>query len=106
MATKEKAAGLRTRAAYAGYLLHLNSIPAGGFQNWRDGLGWEKWRADIGGPLTHGEGTAQRTEAEPTKRERESRDKRRRARKDSAVWLGRIPVKEHCPARAHGRRRR
>ena len=32
------------------YMMHLNGdMPAGGgFQNWRDGIGWETWRADIG----------------------------------------------------------
>src|SRR5438045_6683960 len=32
----------------AAYMLHLDGIPAGGFQNWRDGLGWEDWCADVG----------------------------------------------------------
>jgi uncharacterized protein (DUF927 family)/phage/plasmid primase-like uncharacterized protein len=27
------------------YLLHLNGIPAGGFENHRDGIGWENWSA-------------------------------------------------------------
>lgn len=36
----------------AAYLLHLDSVPAGGFENHRDGLGWENWRADIGRRLT------------------------------------------------------
>lgn len=30
------------------YLLHLDGIPAGGFENFRDGLGWQNWHADIG----------------------------------------------------------
>jgi putative DNA primase/helicase len=31
------------------YLLHIDgTIPAGGFQNWQDGLGWEDWRFDPG----------------------------------------------------------
>jgi len=34
------------------YLLHLDGVPAGGFQNFRDGLDWENWRADIGRQLT------------------------------------------------------
>lgn len=32
----------------AAYLLHLDGIPAGGLENWRDGKGWESWRFDIG----------------------------------------------------------
>jgi putative DNA primase/helicase len=30
----------------AAYLLHLDDPPAGGFENWRDGQGWETWRCD------------------------------------------------------------
>jgi putative DNA primase/helicase len=30
----------------AAYLLHLDGIPAGGFENHRDGLGRENWRSD------------------------------------------------------------
>ena len=38
----------------AACLLHLDGIPAGGLENWRDGKGWESWRFDLGhaGPLT------------------------------------------------------
>ena len=44
----------------AAYLLHLDGIPAGGFENHRDGLGWEKWRADLGRPLAFAEAEAHR----------------------------------------------
>ncbi len=30
----------------AAYLLHLDGLPAGGFENWRDGRGWETWRCE------------------------------------------------------------
>src|SRR4249919_2502423 len=36
----------------AAYLLHLDGIPAGGMENWRDGKGWETWRLDVERPLT------------------------------------------------------
>ena len=39
----------------AAYLLHLDGIPAGGLENWRDGKGWESWRVDIGRALTPAE---------------------------------------------------
>src|SRR6202790_2085795 len=32
----------------AAYLLYLDALAAGGFENHRDGRGWETWRADIG----------------------------------------------------------
>ncbi|MGD0836928.1 MAG: hypothetical protein ABSB49_09835 [Polyangia bacterium] len=25
------------------YLLHMDGVPAGGFQNWKDGQGWQDW---------------------------------------------------------------
>jgi putative DNA primase/helicase len=34
------------------YLLHLDGVAAGGFENHRDGRGWENWRADIGRKLS------------------------------------------------------
>ena len=43
----------------AAYLLHLDGIPAGGLENWRDGKGWESWRVDIGRELTPAELDAQ-----------------------------------------------
>ena len=36
----------------AAYLLHLDGLPAGGMENWRDGLGWQTWRLDIGRTLS------------------------------------------------------
>jgi putative DNA primase/helicase len=32
----------------AAYLLHLNGIPVGGFQNWRDGIGWQRRLIQLG----------------------------------------------------------
>jgi putative DNA primase/helicase len=34
------------------YLLHLDGFPAGGFQNHKDGRGWENWHADPGRKLS------------------------------------------------------
>ena len=38
----------------AAYLLHLDGLPTGGMENWRDGLGWQAWRLDIGRTLSAG----------------------------------------------------
>jgi putative DNA primase/helicase len=32
----------------AAYVLHLDGLPAGGFENHRDGRDWETWRFDLG----------------------------------------------------------
>ena len=39
----------------AAYILHLDGFATGGFENWRDGRGWEPWRLDIGRSLTRAE---------------------------------------------------
>jgi putative DNA primase/helicase len=42
------------------YLLHLDGLPAGGFQNHKDGQGWENWHADPGRKLSVTENEALR----------------------------------------------
>ncbi len=63
----------------AAYLLHMDGIPAGGFENWRDGLGWENWRADIGRTLSATEEAAHRARIETARRERETEEAKRKA---------------------------
>ena len=77
------------------YLLHLDGVPAGGFQNFRDGLDWENWRADIGRQLTPEEEAANRArmEAQRAEREAEAKAKRDKARrKANAIWSGAKPA--------------
>lgn len=63
----------------AAYLLHLDGIPAGGFENWRDGFGWENWRADIDRMLSPAEEAVQRAKLENSRRERELEEAKRKA---------------------------
>src|SRR5580700_508419 len=63
----------------ASYLLHVDGFAAGGFQNWRDGLGWEDWRADVGRELTAAEREGLRAVADAARAERELDDARRHA---------------------------
>lgn len=63
----------------AAYLLHLDGIPAGGFENHRDGLGWENWRADTGRALTPAEEAEHRAKVEAQRQEREAEQARRHA---------------------------
>lgn len=76
----------------ATYLLHLDGIPAGGFENHRDGLGWENWRADTGRSPTPAEEAEHRAkveaarcqrEAEQASRHAEARERARRILADS-----------------------
>lgn len=53
------------------YILYLDGLPAGGFRNWRDGLGWQKWRASVQITKTPEERAAFRAGIERQKRERE-----------------------------------
>ncbi|MCK0507373.1 toprim domain-containing protein [Aromatoleum anaerobium] len=82
------------------YLLHLDGVPAGGFENHRDGLGWETWKADIGRRLTPEEEAAQRRiiEAQQAEREAEAKAKRDKARKRAhGLWNSAKPAPEDHP---------
>src|SRR4051812_40801652 len=63
----------------AAYVLHLDGVPAGGCQNWRDGIGWEDWRADIGRSLSPAEQEKHRRRIESAAAEREADKIRRQA---------------------------
>jgi len=82
------------------YLLHLDGVPAGGFQNFKDGLEWENWKADIGRQLTPEEEAAHRArvEAQRAEREAEAKAKREKARrKANAIWNGAKPAPDDHP---------
>lgn len=82
------------------YLLHLDGVPAGGFENHRDGLAWQPWRADIGRQLTPEEEAANRArmEAQRAEREAEAKAKRDKARrKANAIWSAAKPAPDDHP---------
>lgn len=71
------------------YLLHLDGIPAGGCQNYRDGLGWQDWRADVGRSLTPEEERAHRERLAATVKAREQEEQARRdkaRRQANELW--------------------
>src|SRR5947207_1385503 len=73
----------------AAYILHLDGLPAGGFENHRDGIGWENWRASIGRRLTPKETKEGQRRVEAALIEREAEDARRKAEAASraeAIW--------------------
>lgn len=81
----------------ARYMLHLDGIPAGGFQDWRNG-GWQSWRADIARKLTPTEEAAHKTRIEVARKEREAEDARRRqeAREQAAlIWANTYSCDSH-----------
>jgi putative DNA primase/helicase len=63
----------------AAYLLHLDGVPAGGFENWRDGLGWQTWRFEQGSPLDPREREALRLRSEAARLQRNSATAQRQA---------------------------
>ncbi len=62
----------------ASYLLHQDGVPAGGFENHRDGMGWQPFNANIGRRLTPAEKAANREQVAAARREREATEERRR----------------------------
>lgn len=73
----------------ASYILHLNGVPAGGFQNWRDGLGWETWTAKLDRALAPAEALAQWELIAEAKRKAASDAEQRRVQakeKAAGIW--------------------
>jgi putative DNA primase/helicase len=84
----------------AAYLLHLDGVPAGGLENWRDGKGWESWRFDIGRALTTTELDAlhKRCEAASVRRKSESSSRYAAAREAAArMWSAGTPAEDEHP---------
>lgn len=88
----------------AAYLLHLDGVPAGGFENHRDGLGWQNWRADIGRKLSPDEErewqrriTAQRHQREQDEATRLSETKARAI----AIWEASARTADAHPYLSH-----
>jgi putative DNA primase/helicase len=80
------------------YLLHADFPPSGGFQNFRDGEGWQNWRADAGRRLTPEESRIlrQRIEAERRQREADEAARQGEARaKATALWGFAEPCASH-----------
>lgn len=72
------------------YIYHNDERPAGGFQNFRDGQGWEDWCSvsDQSAALSPEQKSARRAQIEAVRREREADDIRRHA--DAAARAGRL----------------
>ncbi len=82
----------------AAYLLHIDGIPAGGFENHRDGLGWENWRADTGRILSPSEEAAYRKSIAAARHEREIDEANRRQQAQHAaqkLWQAASPCTNH-----------
>jgi len=96
----------------AAYVLHLDGLPAGGFENHRDGIGWENWHAEIGRTLTDAEREHHRARMETMQQQRQAEKAAREQRaRDTAgaLWkrarrCTKHPYLERKGIKAHGAR--
>lgn len=104
----------RNGRADGSYVLHLDDAPAGGLQNWRDGLGWEDWRSDGGERRLSADERRRACERiEALRRERDAETERRHAEaaeRAAHVWSEAPEADDTHPylvskgVRAHGLR--
>ena len=96
--------GAKRGRADASYVLHLDGVPAGGFENHRDGLGWQNWRADIGRGISADERDALRRRAAVASLERAADDRARHAeaqRRAERLFAGARPATSSHPYLRH-----
>ncbi|MBR4736139.1 MAG: DUF3987 domain-containing protein [Rhodocyclaceae bacterium] len=82
----------------ASYLLHPDDIPAGGFQNWRDGKGWQDWHANIGRTLTPAEKAAQDAriaQAQAARKAEEAKRSEEAQAEAAEIWRQTKPCTTH-----------
>lgn len=71
------------------YLLHLDSMAAGGFQNFRDGLGWQDWRGEASRELSPAERAEWRRRMDAARLAKEADERARQAeaaRRAARLW--------------------
>ncbi len=93
------AAGARGRGD-AAYLLHLDGTPAGGFENWRDGLGWVTWQHGSGLVATAAERKrlSRLSIAAKAARDDAARQRHEKARHDAErIWTASRPAPPDHP---------
>lgn len=84
----------------AAYLLHIDGVPAGGLENWRDGLGWQTWRCELARALTDAErqDLHERSRAARAERDRDIAERHAAARRTAArLWAGAAPAPADHP---------
>ena len=81
------------------YLLHLNFPPSGGFQNHRDGQGWQRWTALISRRLTPEERRVLKQRVEEDREQRKTEQVKRyeiAAGKAAQIWSAAQSVMNHA----------
>jgi putative DNA primase/helicase len=80
------------------YLLHLDGFPAGGFENHKDGHGWENWRMNQDRAMSPEDEKVYRAHVEAMRKEREAEDRKRKAEareRAKKIWEAAPPCIEH-----------
>ncbi len=88
------------RGSDGSYILHLDDIPAGGFRNWKDGVPWQNWCADIGRELTRAERDGLAGRVEKGRRQQETEEARRNkeaAKRAAGIWNSAKPAPADHP---------
>jgi putative DNA primase/helicase len=76
------------------YVLHLSEVPAGGFQNWHDGSGWQDWCPIERGRLSADQRANFRAQAEGAREQRKADTEHRHAAARAAaarIWPNATP---------------
>ena len=82
------------------YLLHLDGLVAGGFQNFRDGLGWQDWSAEPARELNAAERAELRRWSESRQQARAAEQQTRQdeaARRAARLWKSAKPATNTHP---------
>lgn len=62
--------GSKSGKSAGSYVLHLDGLPAGGYENWKDGRGWQTWHAHLDHDLSHEERAVWHARVEALKKQR------------------------------------
>ena len=93
----------KERGKDGAYILYLGKFPAGGFQNFRDGQGWQNWRLRFGKTarrLTTAERAELKQRFAVIRREREAENSRawlKAATKALEIWNAAFPASNSHP---------
>ena len=93
-------AGDKGKKQSGSYLYYADGVPAGGFQNWKDGLGWEDWRAEPSRQLSAAEIEENRRRRKETDAQRAADEAARyaeAAKKAAWIWKHAKPAPASHP---------
>ena len=93
-------AGDKGKKQSGSYLYYADRVPAGGFQNFKDGLGWQDWRAELSRQLSAAEIEENRRRRKETDAQRAADEAARyaeAAKKAAWIWKRAKPAPANHP---------